>query len=90
MAIKVTPSELQNMATQLEGFKGQIADLASKLDTAVNNVLSAWEGDAQKQYAEDYNALKPALSKQLPDFIEKMAKNATARANAYLEADKRV
>lgn len=87
MAIKVTPEELEQMASQLEGFASQVDSLAGQLDSAVMNALNAWEGNAQKQYADRYNEFKPVLNQKLPTFIRDMASDAKRRAEGYRQAD---
>lgn len=87
MAIKVTPDELEAMASKLEGFAGQASTLASSLDAAVNNALNAWEGNAQKDYAARYAEIKPILTTQLPQLIRDMAADAKLRAAKYRQAD---
>jgi len=87
MAIKVTPDELEAMASKLEAFAGQANTLATGLDSAVTNALNAWEGNAQKNYAARYAEIKPILSTQLPQLIRDMAADAKQRAARYRQAD---
>ena len=87
MAIKVTPDELEAMAGKLKGFAGESTSLASKINSAVTAALSAWEGNAQKNYADRYAEIYPVLSTQLPQLINDMAPDAEQRAARYREAD---
>ena len=87
MAIKVTPEELEGMASKLEGFAGQSTTLASDINNAVTNALNAWEGNAQRQYADRFAEIYPILSTQLPQLIRDMAADAKQRAQKYREAD---
>ncbi|MBR4459060.1 MAG: WXG100 family type VII secretion target [Clostridia bacterium] len=87
MAIRVTPDELEAMASKLEGYAGQTTTLASELNSTVTGALSAWEGNAQKQYADRFAEFYPILSTQLPQLIRDMAADAKQRAARYREAD---
>ena len=87
MAIKVTPEELEAMAGKLRGFAGESTSLASNINSAVTAALSAWEGNAQKNYADRFAEIYPILSTQLPQLINDMAADAEQRAARYREAD---
>ena len=87
MAIKVTPEELEAMAGKLRGFAGESTSLASNISSAVTAALSAWEGNAQKNYADRFAEIYPILSTQLPQLINDMAADAEQRAARYREAD---
>ena len=87
MAIKVTPEELEAMAGKLKGFAGESASLASNINSAVTAALSAWEGNAQKNYADRFAEIYPIISTQLPRLINEMAADAEKRAARYREAD---
>ena len=87
MAIKVTPEELEAMAGKLKGFAGESTSLASNINSAVTAALSAWEGNAQKNYADRFAEIYPIISTQLPQLINDMAADAEQRAARYREAD---
>ena len=87
MALKVTPEELEAMAGKLKGFAGESTSLANKINSAVTAALNAWEGKAQKDYADRFAEIYPILSQQLPQLINDMAADAEQRAARYREAD---
>ncbi len=87
MAIRVTPDELEAMAGKLKGFAGESTSLASNINNAVTAALSAWEGNAQKNYADRFAEIYPIISTQLPQLINDMAADAEQRAARYREAD---
>ena len=87
MSIKVTPEELDAMAGKLEGFAGQTTTLATNIKNAVDSALAAWEGNAQRQYAERFESIYPVISAQLPQLINDMATDARTRAEKYRAAD---
>lgn len=87
MAIKVTPEELEAMAGKLKGYAGESISLASNINSAVTAALSAWEGNAQKNYADRFAQIYPILSTQLPQLINDMASDAVQRAARYRDAD---
>ena len=87
MAIKVTPEELEAMAGQLKGFAGESTALAGKINSAVTAALNAWEGNAQKNYAERFAEIYPIISTNLPQLINDMALDAEQRAARYRDAD---
>ena len=87
MAIKVTPEELETMAGKLKGFAGETTTLASNITNAVTAALDAWEGKAQKEYADRFAEIRPILNEKLPKLINEMAADAEQRAARYREAD---
>ena len=88
MAIKVTPEELEAMASSLQGQANQALALADAISKAIDMGTAAWEGNAQKDYVARFEQIKPVLTQELPDLINSMASNAVKRAAAYREADK--
>lgn len=87
MAIRVTPDDLESMASKLQGFANETLSLANNINSAVQQALSAWEGNAQKQYAQRFEEIYPTLSQSLPQLINDMATDAQNRAAAYRQAD---
>lgn len=88
MSIRVTPEELDSMASKLEGLAGQATSLAASVKAAIDAGTGAWEGNAQREYVASYKEIEPTLKQKLPELLSGMAKNARSRANAYREADK--
>lgn len=88
MAIRVTPDELDSMASKLEGLAGQASALATSVKSAIDAGTGAWEGDAQRDYVARFQEIEPTLKQQLPELLTSMATNARKRADAYRAADK--
>ena len=88
MAIRVTPDQLESMASKLEGLAGQASSLASAVNAAISAGTDAWEGDAQRDYVARFKEIEPTLKQKLPELLSNMASNARKRANAYREADR--
>ena len=87
MSIRVTPEELESMASKLEGLAGQATSLAAAVKAAIDAGTGAWEGNAQRQYVASYKEIEPTLKQKLPELLGTMAKNARTRAQSYRDAD---
>lgn len=87
MAIRVTPEELEAMASKLEMQAQQAISLANSINSTITSGTGAWEGAAQKDFLQRFNEIKPTLTQKLPELIDAMAKSARARAKGYRDAD---
>lgn len=88
MAIRVTPDQLDSMASKLESLAGQASSLAAAVNSAIAAGTDAWEGEAQRDYVARFKEIEPTLKQKLPELLANMASSARKRANAYRDADR--
>lgn len=88
MAIKMTPSELRDLATAVTGIRDEIVDKVSTMNSRINNDTAEWDGESKSQYFYDYEALLPTLQDTFPSVIENLAQKLTFAADKLEEADK--
>lgn len=88
MAIRMTPSELRDLATAVKGIRDEIVDRVTTMDTRINNDTADWDGESKTQYFSDYDALLPTLQETFPTVIENLAKKLIFAADKLEEADR--
>lgn len=88
MAIRVTPEELDSMASQLSSLASEASALAKSVESAINAGAANWEGNAAAKYQQEYAKLKPVLATQLPQLLTDFSTEAKSRAEAYRSADR--
>jgi len=88
MAIRMTPSELRDLATAVTGIRNEIVELVSAMNTRINNDTAEWDGESKSQYFYDYDALLPTLQDTFPNVIENLAQKLTFAADKLEEADR--
>ena len=88
MAIRMTPSELMDLANTLTNIRNDIADLVKTMNERVDIDTRDWDGESKTRYFTDYDAILPTLQKTFPDVIEDLAKKLTFAASKLDEADR--
>lgn len=90
MAIKMTPSELRDLASTVTGIRDDIVTQISTMDSRINSDTADWDGESKNQYFADYEALLPTLQDTFPQVIEDLATKLTFAANKLEEADQEI
>ena len=87
MAIKMTPSELRDLATTVTGIRDEIVNQVTTMNNRINADTEEWDGESKEQYFADYNDLLPTLQDAFPQVIEDLATKLTFAADKLEEAD---
>lgn len=87
MAIKMTPSELRDLASTVTGIRDEIENLVNNMNGRINADTADWDGESKTQYFSDYEALLPTLQETFPQVIEDLATKLTFAADKLEEAD---
>lgn len=87
MAIKMTPSELRDLASAVTGIRDDIVELVETMDGKIEAETAEWDGESKTQYFADYDAILPTLKETFPQVIEDLATKLTFAANKLEEAD---
>ena len=78
--ILLTTEELKTEAASLEKAARENDEVLKTLDKIVNGVVSGWEGEAQKAFADSYNKKKATFTK-LTDQMLELAKDVKVFAS---------
>lgn len=87
MAIKLSPDELDSYAAKLSKNASEAAALAKAIDASIKACTSAWEGQSQKRYVEDFEKVKPVLEKDIPEQLNNLSQNLKTIATRFRAAD---
>jgi WXG100 family type VII secretion target len=87
--IRVTPAELEAMATRYNHESGEVAAQIGRLDGMISELLSAWEGASSEAFAEQYERLKPYFN-DMRDLLGEVSVQLNRTGNALREADEQI
>lgn len=90
MAIKMTPSELINLASIVTGIRNEIVDKVADMNKRITEDTAEWDGESKNQYFADYEALLPTLQETFPEVIEELASKLNFAAEKLEEADSEI
>lgn len=89
-SIKMTPQELRDAATFLEGKRDEIVNAVSALKGKVDATTAEWSGAAQSSFVESFNEMLPMLTESFPEVITGISSQLTGAADAIETADEEV
>ena len=87
MAIKMTPSELRDLATTVTGIRDEIVSQVNTMNSKINADTSEWDGESKDQYFADYDAILSTLQDTFPQVIEDLATKLKFATDKLEEAD---
>lgn len=61
--IRLTPSELREVARQYDTESGNVHDLISRLDSMSSHLQDVWEGASSQAFAQQYQELRPSFDR---------------------------
>ena len=89
--IRITPEELRDAATFLDGSREDIAEKIAAVESKVNEVANNWEGAAQSSFIDSFtNDMLPLLKTDFPSVLEGVAEQLRGAAEAIETADAEV
>ena len=86
MVLKLDGLE-QNIKDMKSGLE-QFAEAVKKINDAVDDSPNNWEGAAQTAYMEQYNNLRSAMTKDVPDAVDGMINFLEKFLNDMIERDR--
>lgn len=89
-SIKMTPQELRDAATFLEGKRDEIVSAVGDLKNKVDSTTAEWSGAAQSSFVESFQEMLPMLTESFPEVITGIASQLTGAADAIETADEEV
>lgn len=87
MAIRMTPSELRDLATAVSGIGEEISSQVETMNSRIEADTAEWDGESKSQYFTDYDEIIPVLQKDFPAVIANLAEKLNFAANKLEEAD---
>ena len=87
MAIKMTPSELRELASTVSSIRDEIENLVTNMNSKINADTEQWDGESKSQYFSDYESILPTLQEKFPQVIEDLSTKLTFAANKLEESD---
>ncbi|KIL49077.1 MULTISPECIES: WXG100 family type VII secretion target [Jeotgalibacillus] len=87
--IRVTPAELEAIASQYLQESGMATEQVTRLDNMIDNLISIWEGQASQAFAEQFEELRPSYVR-MSQLLEEISRQLRSASNALQEADQNV
>jgi WXG100 family type VII secretion target len=87
--IRVTPAELEAMATRYNHESGEVAGQIGRLDGMIGELQSMWEGASSAAFAEQYERLKPHFN-DMRDLLNEIGVQLNRTGNALRDADEQI
>jgi WXG100 family type VII secretion target len=87
MAIRMTPSELRDLASNVTSIRDEILNQVNNMDNKIKTVTEAWDGESKTAYFSEYEEILPALQNTFPQVIEDLATRLTFAADKLEQAD---
>ena len=79
---------MENNIKDMKSGLEQCAEAVKKINDAVDDSPNNWEGAAQTAYMEQYNTLRSAMTKDVPDAVEGMIDFLENFLNDMIERDR--
>ncbi len=89
-SIKITPEELREAATTLEGKRDEIIAAVGVIESKVTQTTSEWSGAAQSSFVASFEEMLPTLKDTFPEVISGIAAQLKGAADALESADQEV
>jgi WXG100 family type VII secretion target len=87
--IRVTPAELESMATRYNHESGEVASQIGRLDGMISELQSMWEGASSAAFAEQYERLKPHIN-EMRELLSEVGVQLNRTGNALRDADQQI
>lgn len=88
--IRITPEELEDGATFIEGKKESIISEVTALKSKIDEVAGNWEGAAQSAFLASFEDLYPTLSQTFPEILEGICTQLKSAAQIMRDTDEQL
>jgi len=85
--IRVTPEELERVASSLDSQKETLVSTLDRVITEVHNLQGEWEGMAEKDYMRMFDDRVPPMKPKVQETLEEVAQRLRHAAETLREAD---
>ena len=87
MAIKMTPSEIRDLAATISGIRDDIVTQVGTMNTRIEADTQDWDGASKEQYFAGYLDILPTLTETFPAVIQDLEEKLKFAANTLEQAD---
>ncbi|TDL31369.1 WXG100 family type VII secretion target [Jeotgalibacillus sp. S-D1] len=87
--IRVTPAELEQVASRYLQESSMANEQVTRLDNMIDQLVSMWEGQASQAFADQYAELRPSYVR-MSQLLEEVSRQLQSASNALQEADSNV
>lgn len=85
--IKVSPSELRDLASRLQGYSNEITSMASAIASCFAEGTANFEGNTRNRFDQRFEEMKPIISRDLPELLSEFAEELVKAATRFEELD---
>ena len=85
--IKVSPEELESLASRLQGYSSEITSMASAIANCFTEGTANFEGNTATRFDEHFEKMRPIIAHDLPDLLSEFAEEPVKTANRFRELD---
>jgi WXG100 family type VII secretion target len=85
--IRMTPEQMRTRAKAFRGEGQKVEDTIKKMQSLINTLKGEWEGQASKEFEQQFNTLKPSFTK-MRELVEDISKQLESTAQAVEQMDK--
>jgi len=87
--IRVTPAELDAMASRYSNESSEVASQIGRLDGMISELQSMWEGASSAAFAEQYERLKPHFN-DMRELLSEISVQLSRTGQALQDADQQI
>jgi WXG100 family type VII secretion target len=87
--IRMSPEQMRGRAKEFDTEGKNVEDVIKKMSGLIKSLQGEWEGTASKEFANQFNTLKPSFDK-MRTLIDDISKQLTGTAKAMEEMDKEI
>ena len=87
--IRVTPSELKDVARQYDNESQQVIDIIGRLDKMRDHLVGIWEGSSSQAFVGQYEELKPSFN-DMARLLNEVSQQLTKSAQILEDTDNQI
>lgn len=85
--IRVSPDQLRDIASQLDGHRNEIEGLLETVISKVHGLQGEWTGLAEKDYMQVFDNEVPPMKPKIAQILEDMTQRLRRAADVLEQAD---
>jgi WXG100 family type VII secretion target len=87
--IRLTPEQMRSRAGEVRGQGETFQGVIDRMQGIINELQSEWEGAASRQFAQQFDTLKPSFN-EMKQLIDDIGSQLDATANAVEQLDQEI
>ncbi len=85
--IKVSPAELRDLASRIQGYANEVVSLSGAISNSFASGTENFEGNTKNRFDQRFEEMEPIISRQLPDLLTEFAEELIKAATRFEELD---